>query len=97
MPNVDVVAQAADGTVLLVLRHDPITESLDDLQRRVHDTVGFALDGQLTAMFPSVEGRPIAIRVDTPEEPGPILLQYFELVRPRLIRHGIDLRTAVVP
>jgi len=47
MSTIEIVGQAADETVLLVLCHDPATATVDGLQERVHATVSYALDRQV--------------------------------------------------
>jgi uncharacterized protein DUF6572 len=93
--TVDLVAQAADGTVLLVLIHHPASTGLDVLQQRVHDYVGFAVDGQLAVAYPEVVGQPISIQIDVPSEPVGDLASYLAAIRPRLAAYGLGLLIVV--
>ena len=88
MATIDLVAEDADGRVLLVLIHDPTTEPLETLKERVQLSASYAVDGELAEAFPVVEGRPVAIRIDVPAEPSGALrpsLTTSALASPRMV------------
>lgn len=67
--KVDLVSEAADGTVELVIVVDsPWTGSdaqLTSLQEKVHSYVSFAVDGGLAESYPEVADRPWRILIQS--------------------------------
>jgi hypothetical protein len=96
--KVEVVALSADGTVnLYIVQDQPWTGSdaqLNSLQAKVHNYVGYALDGQLARDYPETVGKPREIVVDcqsgAPDDRTQHLLA--ELAK-RLGPYGGSLRT----
>jgi hypothetical protein len=86
---VDAIAVSPDGVVGLLLGFER-TMSIDDLAQRVHDYVGFALDGQMVRDFPQTAGRRVRIVLALTEAPWPELLEYIDQIRPRLAGYGVD-------
>jgi hypothetical protein len=95
--TIDLVAEDADGRVLLVLIHDPTTEPLETLKERVQLSASYAVDGELAEAFPDVQGQPVAIRIDVPAEPRRDLASFVDDLRPRLAAHGIGLVVKILP
>lgn len=96
--KVDFVALSADGAVeLYIVQGHPWTGSdaqLNSLQAKVHNYVGYALDGQLSRDYPETVDRPWEIVVDcqagAPDERAQYVLA--ELAK-RLRPYGGSLRT----
>lgn len=74
---VDLVAVSPDGSQvdLVIVQEEPWSgtdEELMALQAKIHNYVGFAVDGQLVAAYPDMEGLPwriiIANQGGTPDE-----------------------------
>ena len=92
--TVDFVALAPDGktVALYVVQQGTWTGSdgqLRTLQEKVHNYVGFALDGQMVRMYPDTEGLDWTIRVDSqagpPDGDSLVVLQHLAEV---LARYG---------
>jgi len=71
--TIDLVAQEANGTVLLVMveeRHwgsDP--EQASQLQAKINLYFGFVVDGNLARQYPETVGGRVRIRLDCVERP----------------------------
>ena len=94
--TIDYVALLTDGTVALLLGYDS-SQPIEQLQRRVHDYVRFALDGQMTREYPQTEGRSISIMLIVPEQPTGNLAAYIDLIRAPMAQEGIRLTVEVEP
>jgi hypothetical protein len=67
--KVDLVAQSPDGAsvLLYVVQAQPWTgsdEQIASLQAKIHNYVGFVLDGQMERTYPDVAGLPWEIVID---------------------------------
>jgi hypothetical protein len=67
--KVDLVTLASDGSEvrLYVVVDRPLTGSvaqLESLGEKIHNSVSFALDGQLAGQYPSADGLPWAVVID---------------------------------
>jgi hypothetical protein len=96
--KVDVVALSADGSVeLYIVQDHPWTGSdaqLSSLQAKVHNYVGYALDGQLATDYPETVDKPWQIVVRCRSGPPDDRTQNVltELAK-RLRPYGGSLRT----
>jgi hypothetical protein len=96
--KIDVVALSADGTVeLYIVQDHPWTGSdaqLNSLQAKVHNYVGYALDGQLATDYPETVNKPWQIVVHCQTGAPDDRAQYVltELAK-RLRPYGGSLRT----
>lgn len=91
--RVDVVSEAADGVVDLVIVQDrPWTGSeaqLASLQAKVQAYVSFALDGGLARQYPEVSGRPWRILVHCQTGlPDPNTQSLLDVLTTRLPEYG---------
>lgn len=96
--KVDLVAEAADGSVELVIVQDhPWTGSdaqVASLQQKVQTYVSFALDGQLASQFPETQTRPWRIVVTSTEgRPDPRTRFILEALAEKLPQYGGSLET----
>jgi hypothetical protein len=99
-PNtIDLVTSTADGESVLVMveerEWDGADERIQELQAKIHNYVGFALDGQLARLYPETAGRSIAIQLDCSFEPDPSVQRFVEQITPRLAAYGIGFRVNV--
>lgn len=71
--TIDLVAQAADGTYLLVMieerRWGADKNQAADLKAKINTYLGYMLDGNLFRDFPETLGKPVCIRLDCTERP----------------------------
>jgi hypothetical protein len=70
---IDLVAQEADGTVVLVMVEerpwgsDP--DQASQLQEKINTYASYALDGSIVRQYPETVGQPVRIRLDCAEMP----------------------------
>ncbi|MDZ8171638.1 DUF6572 domain-containing protein [Microbacterium xanthum] len=98
--KIDLVAQEADGTVILVMFEerpwgcDPRQSS--QLQEKINLYVGYVLDGSLARQYPETTGKPVRIRLDCAEMPtghiAHITAHAASQLRARSIEFQINLR-----
>lgn len=101
--EVDLVAEAADGVVeLVIVRDAPWTGAESELatfQQKVQTYVSFALDGQMGKQFPDAVGKPWAIVVastETAGHPDERTRRVLDALTERLPAHGGQLRLRTV-
>jgi len=70
---IDVVAQDADGTIVVAMVEDrpwgDDPEQERQLREKINTYAGFVLDGSLVRHYPETEGQPVRIQLDCVEEP----------------------------
>jgi hypothetical protein len=71
--TIDLVAQEANGTVLLVMfeerRWGSDPDQATQLQEKINLYAGYVLDGSLARQYPETTGKPVRIRLDCAEMP----------------------------
>lgn len=71
--TIDLVAQDADGTFLLVMVEDRPWGSDPDqaaqLQEKINTYAGYVLDGSMARQYPETAGGPVRIRLDCTDTP----------------------------
>lgn len=99
---VDLVAEDADGTVLLVLIETrPWDEASEEQERqlwmKLDNYAGYVQSGQLHSDSPDFVGKPIAFSLECSEEPSSKYLGILGTVAGRLAEKGIDVYYNVNP
>jgi Family of unknown function (DUF6572) len=95
-PNViDMVTHdpKSDAFVLIMIETRPwdgSEERLLQLQRKVNGYLAFALDGQLTRMYPESVGKPIRLQLDCLLPPDAATKRFIELAKEQTEQHGIS-------
>jgi hypothetical protein len=92
------LAPAGDKVRLYIVSDSPWTGSdsqLQSLQEKVHNYVGFALDGQLVQTYPETKGLPWEIVIDCQRgSPDSRSSQVLDRLREGLRRYGGDLQVS---
>ena len=93
-PNtVDVVAQEADGGIVLVMVEDrpwgTDPDQAKQLQDKCNTYAGYVLDGSLVRDYPEAEGVPTRIRLDCVEEPSGHFAHITSHTVEQLAKHDI--------
>lgn len=70
---IDVVAQDADGTVVMAMVEDrpwgDDPEQERQLREKINTYAGFVLDGSLVRDYPETQGQPVRVQLDCVEQP----------------------------
>jgi hypothetical protein len=96
--TVDLVAQSPDGSsvLLYVVQEKPWSGSdgqIASLQAKIHNYVGFVLDGQMERAYPEVAGLPWQIVIDCPTGlPDPASERVLTYLAEALPRYGGSLK-----
>lgn len=92
--TIDLVAQEADGTVLLVMVEErPWGSDADQavqLQEKINAYAAYVLDGSLGRDYPEVAGGPFRIRLDCTEMPTGHFAHITAHAVSQLAAHFID-------
>jgi len=90
----DVVAQDADGTYMLVMIEDRPWDTdpiqAEQLQEKINTYANYILDGSFTRQYPETEGRPVRIRLDCTESPTGHFAHVIDHATDQLDALGID-------
>ena len=95
--KIDLVSLNASGdrVRLHIVADSPWTgsdEQLQSLQSKIHNYVGFALDGQLVRSYPETEGMPWEVVIDCQAgQPDPRTREVLNQLTEGVRRHGGDL------
>ena len=95
--TVDLVTQAKDGTVRLILAE---TEAISGdrvlaLQKKLKNYLTFANDGQLVAQDPNTKGAPVRIRVDLYAPPDALALEFLRRFRVLALKESVDVELSI--
>ncbi len=94
MNTIDLVAQDADGTYLLVMVEERSWGSDPDqarqLQEKINTYAGYVLDGSMARAYPETAGGPVRIRLDCAETPTGHFAHITTHARSQLAAHNID-------
>ena len=92
--TIDLVAQDADGTYLLVMVEDRrwgADASQDSqLREKINTYAGYVLDGSLARQYPETAGGQVRIRLDCAEAPSGHFAHITAHAARQLSAHGID-------
>lgn len=92
--TVDVIAQDADGTYLLVMVEDrpwgADPDQATQLQGKINTYAGYILDGGLARQYPETEGAAVRIRLDCTEAPTGHFAHITDHAADQLDALGID-------
>jgi hypothetical protein len=98
---VDLVAFFPDSNevVLVIIEErqwDESRERLLELQKKIHNYVGFALDGQLVKEYPDFSNKPVRVELRCAQPPSEKIMQFINDIGNRLSnRHDIKLNVIV--
>ena len=94
---VDLVTQAKDGTVrLIVAETDRITgERILALQKKLQNYLAFTKDGRLVATHPTMKGAPVRIRVDLYAQPDSLTLEFLRRFRVLALKDAVDVELSI--
>lgn len=94
---IDLVTQAKDGTVRLILAEvDAITgERVLPLQEKLKNYLAFATGGQLLAKYPNAKGSPVRIRVDLYAQPDALVLEFLRRFRVLARKESVDVELSI--
>lgn len=91
--TIDLVAQDADGTYMLVMIEDrPWGDDPDQatqLQEKINSYAGFIFDGSLVRHYPETEGQPVRIRLDCDQAPHGHIAHITDHAAAQLASHDI--------
>jgi hypothetical protein len=80
--------------VVLVMREnrpwDGSDERLFQLQEKINTYTAFALDGEMTEVYPAYAGKKVRIQLNCPAVPDGRTLDFLENIRGHLIAEGVD-------
>lgn len=92
--TIDLIAQDADGTCVLVMVEDRSWGSAVDqeaqLREKINTYAGFVLDGGLARSYPVTLGRTVRIRLDCAEPPSGHYAHIAAHAAKELAAHGIE-------
>lgn len=92
--TIDLVAQDADGTYLLVMVEDRRWGADDgqeaQLREKINTYAGYVLDGSLAQQYPETAGGPVRIRLDCLGAPSGHFAHITSHAAAQLAAHGID-------
>ena len=94
---IDLVTQAKNGTVCLILAEsEPITgDRVLALQQKLKNYLAFANDGQLVATYPNMKGAPVRIRVDLYAQPDAMTLEFLRRFRTLALKESVDVELSI--
>ncbi|HWI09528.1 MAG TPA: DUF6572 domain-containing protein [Solirubrobacteraceae bacterium] len=96
--EIDVIAEDVDGSALLsIVQTGPWARDVARERKRLKRKLGlylrYALEGQMVATYPSLEGRPVVIALMYDEQPPQALLDYWRRRGETAARDGVTLKT----
>lgn len=96
--EIDVIAEDADGSALLsIIQTGAWSKDGARERNRLKHKLGvylrYALEGQMVAAYPSLEGRPVVIALMYEEQPPTPLLDYWRRRAQAALRDGVTLKT----
>lgn len=95
--EIDVIAEDADGSALLsIIQTGAWRKDGSDrgrLKRKLAVYLRYALEGQMVAAYPTLEGRPVVIALMYEEKPPPAVLDYWRRRGESTARDGVTLKT----
>jgi hypothetical protein len=95
--EIDVIAEDADGSALLsIIQTGPWSKDGKErgrLKRKLGVYLRYALEGQMVATYPSLEGRPVVIALMYEEKPSQPVLDYWRRRGETAARDGVTLKT----
>jgi hypothetical protein len=96
--EIDVIAEDADGSALLsIIQTGPwlkdVSKERNRLKRKLGVYLRYALEGQMVATYPTLEGRPVTIALMYEQTPPEALLDYWRRRGETAARDGVTLKT----
>jgi hypothetical protein len=92
---IDVVGEGPDGEVIMFIVEerpwDASPSQVDDLREKLITYAGFVADRGLVRQYPDLEGRPVRIQIDCPEQPTDAIAALVDQAAPSLAEFGITL------
>lgn len=96
--EIDVIAEDADGSALLSIIQTGAWSpdggrERNRLKRKLGVYLRYALEGQMVAAYPTLEGRPVVIALMYEEQPPQAVLDYWRRRGESAARDGVTLKT----
>ena len=96
--EIDVIAEDADGSALLSIIQTGAWSpdggrERNRLKRKLGVYLRYALEGQMVASYPTLEGRPVVIALMYEEQPPQAVLDYWRRRGESAARDGVTLKT----
>lgn len=98
--TIDLVAQDADGTVLLVIVEEHPWGTYPDQDERFiakMNTYGMYATSQLQEDYPQTRGLPVTVRLDCPTDPPADLAAKLDSARAHFGAHNIRIDVSIDP
>jgi hypothetical protein len=90
---IDLVGEGPDGEVIMFIVEerpwDASPNQLDDLREKLITYASFVADRGLAREYPDLEGRPVRIQIDCPEQPTEAIAALLDQAGPSLSEFGI--------
>lgn len=90
---IDLVGEGPDGEVILFIVEerpwDASPTQVDDLREKLVTYAGFVANRDLVHQYPDLEGRPVRIQIDCPEQPSDAVAALLDQAAPSLSEFGI--------
>jgi hypothetical protein len=90
---IDLVGEGPDGEVIMFIVEERLWDAspsqVDDLREKLITYAGYVADGSLVRQYPDLEGRPVRIQIDCPEQPTDAIAALIEQAAPSLSEFGI--------
>ncbi|GAA5177176.1 hypothetical protein GCM10025771_13770 [Niveibacterium umoris] len=93
---VDLVTNGDDAFRLVLVEEQELTD--DDaleLQQKLNNYLGFALDGPLLERYPEASGKQACIRVDLYVQPSPFILEFLRQYAKAIDEYGVSFELSV--
>ncbi|MEA2154727.1 MAG: hypothetical protein QOE11_867 [Solirubrobacteraceae bacterium] len=95
--EIDVIAEDVDGNALLSIIQTGAWSGdgaeRNRLKRKLRTYLQYALDGQMVATYPTLEGRPVVIALMYEQPPPQAVLDYWSQRGRTTLRDGVTLTT----
>ncbi len=94
---VDLVTQAQDGTVRLIVAETAALTGNDalPLQQKLKNYLAFAKDGRFASSYPNLQGQPVRIRVDLYAPPDDLILEFLRRFRVLALREAVEVELSI--
>jgi len=96
---IDLVAEGPDGEVIMSIVEerpwDASPNQADDLREKLITYASFVADRSLVRRYPDLDGKPVRIQIDCPEQATEAIATLLEQAAPSLSEFGITVSVNV--
>lgn len=93
---VDLVTNGDDAFRLILVEEQELADNdALELQQKLNNYLGFALDGPLLERYPEASGKPICIRVDLYDQPSPFISEFLSQYAQAISGYGVAFELSV--